>query len=170
MSADINKWISGDTDIFLATGLVLEKNVLRHESSMGWSLVWRLMHCRMAVALGVLAFVTVVSLVILTRYPPERLWAATSTTRVSWEREPDGPMPAKQATTEPLPTLVPPILNQRTPTPSDPQLAAFLKEVEIWYDQRMEMAPRRPAVPQKALPQHWSRSSTRAGGSRLNHP
>lgn len=119
--ADINKWISGETDVFDPHHIPLpsgESNPQK-ESSPPRSSFWGFTYP--AIAIVVLAIVTVLGLVLSTRYAVEPLAAAaksahsdstTAPTSVSRINDP------------------PPNLHQRTTTFSDARLTASLKKLD----------------------------------------
>ena|SRR6202043_255208 len=152
---DINKWISGETDFFFdprqMPPSVSTGSNPREERSRARPSFWKLTHPAIVTVLGTLGFVTVVGVVISIRYSVEPFAAADATSRHS----------AVARAAMSVSPVDDPIraLPQRTTTLSDARIAAFLKEVSIWYDRRTDPASGGVSPvddPMPALPQRMT--------------
>jgi hypothetical protein len=178
--SDINKWISGETEVFFDTremppSVTADGNLGAERSTVRPS-IQKFVRPAITVVVGAFASVVLVSLVISMRHSVEPLPAADVKSQPSegaaispkaHEVEDTGWFPTvTPPPTEIIPTPVIPLLNQpiTITTLSDAQIARFLSEVGIWYD-RHKAAPtpeRKPSPPQLASRRHWSRYSIRA--------
>jgi hypothetical protein len=176
--SDINKWISGETEVFVDTremppSVTADGNLGAERSTVRPS-IQKFVRPAITVVVGAFASVVLVSLVISMRHSVEPLPAADVKSQPSegaaispkaHEVEDTGWSPTvTPQPTEIIPTPAMPALKQPITTLSDAQIARFLSEVGIWYDRR-KAAPtpeRKPSPPQLASRRHWPRYSIRA--------
>ena len=154
-SAELDRWISGEAEVFFAArgrpaSVAADANPRQvRPTERSWIGKWK--HGAIATVVATAATVTAISVVISTRPSREpfvaagttstRSEGATNAVNLHERRELDGPQksgrPATPPSTIPLPTLTPPI-SESMPQLSDAQLAAFLREVSLWYDRRTQ--------------------------------
>jgi hypothetical protein len=135
-------------------------------------------HTAIVCVVGAFALVGVVCLVLAMRHPIEPFLGADRGSQPSdvWATFTSGPEPVDTDQSTPVtppPTetfQTPPIalLNQPSTNLSEAQLAAFLREVGIWYDGRAETmrTPQNKPSPPRALQRHWSQHSARTQADR----
>jgi hypothetical protein len=167
VTADISKWISGESDAFFdlpqtPPSVTADSNPGAERSTARPS-IRRFVHPAIAAVVGAVTLVASVCFVIPMRHSVEPLSAADAksqpsddgaTSTIARPLENAGwSKPLTSPPTEIIPTPVMPPLNQPTTTLSSAQVAAFLSEVGAWYDRRTKAAPvseRRPSSPQRA--------------------
>ena len=148
-SAELEKWISGEAEVFFAArgmpaSVAADANP-RQVMPTGRSWIGKWKHGAIAAVVATAAAITALSLVISTRPSREPFVAArttstrsgTATKAVELDGAQKSDRPAAQPLTTPIPTLIPPI-SESMPQFSDAQLAAFLREVSLWYDRRTQ--------------------------------
>jgi hypothetical protein len=163
---DINKWISGETDVFFDThqmppSVTADSNPGAGGGSTARPSIPKFAHPAITAVVGALASVALVTLVIWMRQPVETFPVAeakltpsdggATSTRASAVEDAIWSTPVKPPT-EIIPTLTTPPLNQPTTMLSDAQVAAFLSEVSIWYDRRKAAPP----PERKTSPPRWA--------------
>ena len=148
-SAELDRWISGEAEVFFAArgrpaSVAADANPRQvRPTERSWIGKWK--HGAIATVVATAATVTAISVVISTRPSREPFVAARTTSTRSGGAtnavELDGAQksdrPAAPPSTTPVPTLTPPI-SESMPQLSDAQLAAFLREVGLWYDRRTQ--------------------------------
>jgi hypothetical protein len=176
--ADINKWISGESEGFFdprqtPPSVTADSNP-GEETSTAQPSIRKFVGLAIAALVG--ASVASAFFVILMRHSVEPSPAAhaklppsdSGTTFTGSRAEGDAGWSTLVTSppTEIVPALAMPILNQQTTTPSDAEFAAFLREVRIWDDRRTEAAPRperKLSPPQRTSRRHWPRAQSDDG-------
>jgi hypothetical protein len=175
--ADINKWISGETEDFFLPNKTLSDTVDRNpgkEGSTASPARRNFVLRAIAAAVATFALVALASFVIPMRHPVDPASEAdaksqpSETGPASKRAQSAGDVarstPAPPVPKEIAPAVATPILNQPTIVPA-PQVAAFLRDLGNWYDQRTK-APsipvRNPSPPQQTSRPHGPRDSGRA--------
>jgi len=174
---NINKWISGETEVFFDPHPILVSVTADDnrdaERLMARPLIRKFAHPVMAAVVGVVSSVALSCYVISTRRSVVPLPLPQAKSQPSERRAPSPhsvvPLPTAKAKSQPsdagttskvtravgdsrptpvmppptqiIPTLALPTLNQPPTTLSDAKLAAFLREVGLWYDWRMRATP-----------------------------
>ena len=174
---DIDKWISGETDVFFDTRAtppsVSADSNPSAKGSFAHLSVRKFAHPAIIAVVGAVAAVAWVSSVSFMQNSPE-----TFPTPDAKSQPPEGGATSERAAEdetlstptmspprEVIPTPAVPLPKQPTTMLSDAQRAAFLRQVGTWYDQRTKAATglnRKPLAPRRASPRHWPRYSFRA--------
>ena len=173
--ANINQWISGESEIFSDSrptpppSATADSNPVEGMSTARPS-SRKFEHIAIVAVVGAFAAVALVCFVLAIRHPVEPSPAAdrmaqpsdggATSTSATAARDASRFTPVTPPPTETFPTLAMPMVNQPPTTLSDAQLAAFLREVGIWYDRRTDAAPRperKPSPSKRASRRHWPR-------------
>ena len=165
---DINKWISGETELFLipraTPPCVSTDSSPGAKSSSAHLSIRKFAHPAIIAVVGAFSAVAWVSSVSFMQYSAETFPASDAKSQPSE----DGAAFTREIAVIPTPAV--PLPNQPTTTMlSNAQLAAFLSQVGMWYDQRTKAATapeRKSSPPQRASRRHWPRYSFRAQSDR----
>lgn len=167
VTADISKWISGESEVFFdlpqtPPSVTADTNPGAERSTARLS-IRKFAHPAIAAVVGAVTFVASVCFVIPMRHSVEPLSAADAKSQPSDDGatstiaravgDAGWSTPLTPSATEIIPTPAIPSLNQPTTTLSNAQVAAFLSEVGTWYDRRTKAATapeRKPSSPHRA--------------------
>jgi len=175
--ADINKWISGETEVFFLPNEPLSVTVDCNpgkEGSTASPARRKFVFRAIAVIVATFALVALASSVIPMRQPvdsasetdakPQPSERGPASTRVQAAGDVAWSTPVAPVPKEITPAVATPILSQPTTGPA-PQVAAFLSDLRNWYDQRTKapsIPERKPSPPQQTSRRHGPRDSGRA--------
>ena len=174
--ADINKWISGETEDFFLPNKTLSVTVDRNpgkEGSTASPARQKFVFRAITAVVATFALVALASFVIPMRHPVDPASEADAKPQPSES----GPAStgaqaagdvARSTPVAPVPKEITPavatILNQPTTVPA-PQVAALLRDLGNWYDQRTKapsIPERKPSPPQQTSRRHGPRDSGQA--------
>jgi hypothetical protein len=181
---DINKWISGETDLFFDTcatppSVGANSNLGARSSSSARLSIRKFARPAIIAVVGAFAAVACVASVSFMQHSAEPLPASSAKSQPSDGRTTLTRAIAPENETLFTPPTSPP--RQVIPTPavpppkqpptmvSDAQRAAFLSQVGMWYNHRAKASTasaRKPSPPQRVSWRHWPRYSFR---SRSDH-
>jgi hypothetical protein len=175
--ADINKWISGETEVFFLPDKTLSVTTDSNpgkEGSTASLARWKFVFRAIAAVVAAFAFVALGSFVIPMRHPvdlapaadakPQPSESGSASTRAQAVGDAAWSTPVAPVPTEIIPAVATPILNPPTTLPAR-QVAALLRDLGNWYDQRTKAAPipeRKTSPPQRTSRRHGTRDSGRA--------
>lgn len=178
---DIDKWISGETDVFFDTRATLpsvsaDSNPGAKGSSAPLS-VRKFGHPAIIAVVGAFTAVAWISSVSFMQHSAEPYSILDANSQPSDDGATSGRAPGSETLSTPITSPprkvieapVVPLPKQPTTMLSDARLAAFLRQVGIWYDQRMKAATapeRKSSARQRASRRHWPRYSFRAQSDR----
>jgi len=174
--ADINKWISGETEVFFLPNKALSVTVDRNpgkEGSTASTAKRKFVFRTIAAVAATFALVALASFVIPMRHlvypaseadakrPPSE--SGSASTRAQAAADVARFTPVAPVPKEITPGVATPIVNQPNTVPA-PQVAAFLRDLGTWYDQRTKapsIPERKPSPPRQTSRRHGPRDSSR---------
>jgi hypothetical protein len=171
--ADINKWISGETEVFFLPNTTLSVTVDCNpgkEGSTASSARRKFVFPFIAAVVAIFALVALAFVVIPMRHPvdpaseadakPQPSESGPASTRAQTAGDVARSTPIAPVPKEITSAVTTPILSQPITVPA-PQVAAFLRDLRNWYDQRTKAPsiPVRKPSPQQTLRRHGPRDS-----------